>query len=252
MNFRPCIDLHNGKVKQIVGSSLSDGDSLPDTNFESSYDSSYYAEMYKKDNLFGGHIIKLGPGNEDAAKRALSAWPNGMQIGGGINSENAKEYLDYGASHVIVTSYVFSDGLINYENLKKLAAAVGKERLVLDLSCKERDGEYFIVTDRWQKWTEVKITPKTLEYFSKFCDELLIHAASVEGKMMGPDLKLVKILGDSWFIPVTYAGGITTIDDVKKIALTGQNRVDFTVGSALDIFGGKLKYSNVVKYCTSL
>lgn len=249
MLFRPCIDLHNGKVKQIVGSSLSDrGEGLA-TNFESSLGASYYADLYKNDNLIGGHVIKLGPGNDIAAKEALETWPGGLQIGGGINSDNAKSYLDMGASHVIVTSWVFKDGQVNFDNLKKLVNTIGRERLVLDLSCKESDGKYFIVTDRWQKWTDVEITKESLKMFSTYCDELLIHAASVEGKMAGPDLKLVKILGNYSPIPVTYAGGITTISDLKAVKREGSDRVDFTIGSALDIFGGKLPYKDVVKFC---
>ncbi len=248
MEFRPCIDIHNGRVKQIVGATLIDGDS-PAVNFESSEKPSFYSELYKKDNLTGGHVIKLGPNNEIAAKNALSSWPNGMQIGGGITAENAKTYLDMGASHIIVTSYVFKDGKINYQNLDKLVNAIGRDKIVLDLSCKENNGEYYIVTDRWQKWTDVKINQETLELFSKYCDELLVHAASVEGKMMGPDLNLVKILADYSPIPVTYAGGITTIDDLDKIRSVGRNSVHITVGSALDLFGGKLSYKEVVDFC---
>ncbi len=249
MEFRPCIDIHDGKVKQIVGSTLTDSGSTPAVNFESSYNPSYYSNLYKKDNLTGGHVIKLGPHNEKAALEALAAWPNGLQIGGGINSDNANFYLEAGASHVIVTSYVFKDGQINFDNLKTLIESVGKERLVLDLSCKERDGEYFIVTDRWQNWTDVTISKDSLQLLGNYCDELLIHAASVEGKMEGPDLTLVKILGDYSPVKVTYAGGITTIKDLENIKECGQNRVNVTVGSALDIFGGKLPYSDVVEVC---
>lgn len=248
MEFRPCIDIHNGKVKQIVGATLIDGEA-PAVNFESSENPSYYSKMYKKDNLTGGHIIKLGPNNDEAAFEALSGWPKGMQIGGGINSGNAKSYIDAGASHIIVTSYVFKDGKINYKNLESLVNAVGKDKIVLDLSCKEKNGEYFIVTDRWQNWTDVKINKETLELFSKYCDELLVHAASVEGKMMGPDLELVKILGNYSPVPVTYAGGITTIKDLSAVKIAGNNRVHVTVGSALDIFGGKLPYRDVVEFC---
>lgn len=249
MEFRPCIDIHNGKVKQIVGSSLTDGDNSPSVNFESSLEPCYYSELYRRDNLKGGHIIKLGPNNEEAALNALKGWPGGMQIGGGITSENAKSYLEAGASHVIVTSYVFKDGKINFENLDKLLNTVGKDRLVLDLSCKENNGEYFIVTDRWQKWTDVKIEKDTLELLGNYCQELLVHAASVEGKMEGPDLELVKILADHSPVPVTYAGGITTMKDLEDIRKWGGNKVHVTVGSALDLFGGELPYKDVVKFC---
>lgn len=251
MEFRPCIDIHKGKVKQIVGSSLSDSGALPKVNFESSQTSSFYSNLYKKDNLKGGHVIKLGPGNEEAALEALKAWPNGLQIGGGINANNAKSYLEAGASHIIVTSYVFKDGVINHNNLNKIVQAVGPKNLVLDLSCKEKDGEYYIVTDRWQKWTDVKINKQTLEFFSAYCNEFLVHAASVEGKMLGPDLNLIKILAEFSPVPVTYAGGVGTIEDLKNIKEYGENRVHITVGSALDIFGGPLAYNSIVNFCKS-
>ncbi|QEN04666.1 phosphoribosylformimino-5-aminoimidazole carboxamide ribotide isomerase [Thiospirochaeta perfilievii] len=251
MEFRPCIDIHEGKVKQIVGSTLSDFSSDLSVNFESKQTSDFYSKLYKKDNLKGGHIIKLGSNNDKAALDALKAWPGGLQVGGGINSDNAKKYLEAGASHVIVTSFVFKDGVINFENLNKLVNIVGKEHLVLDLSCKEINGEYFIVTDRWQNITDVKIDKESLKLLGGYCDELLIHAASVEGKMMGPDLNLVKILGDFSPVKVTYAGGISNLGDLKNIKELGQNRVNVTVGSALDIFGGKLPYKDVVDFCKS-
>lgn len=249
MEFRPCIDIHNGKVKQIVGSSLTDTTKDPLVNFESSHSPSFYSNLYNKNNLKGGHIIKLGPNNEDAAKNALKAWPNGMQIGGGITPENAQHYLDLGASHVIVTSYVFNNGEIDFKNLDRLVAAIGKDKLVLDLSCKERDGKYYIVTDRWQNWTDVTINKDTLELFGSYCAELLVHAASVEGKMQGPDLKLVEILGTFSPVPVTYAGGITTKDDIRMVKKYGKDKVDITIGSALDIFGGDLSFLDVVALC---
>ncbi|MGL1891025.1 MAG: phosphoribosylformimino-5-aminoimidazole carboxamide ribotide isomerase [Spirochaetaceae bacterium] len=249
MEFRPCIDIHNGKVKQIVGSTLTDGLEMPAENFVSTQTSSFYSELYKQYNLKGGHIIKLGPNNDSAAISALKAWPDGLQIGGGINPNNAKQYLDVGASHVIVTSYVFKDGLVNLDNLKELVDSVGPNKLVLDLSCKKKDDEYYIVTDRWQKWTSVKINRETLELLGGYCDEILVHAASVEGKMMGPDLDLVKILAQFSPVPTTYAGGITTINDLEDIRDCGKNIINITVGSALDIFGGKLSFSEVINFC---
>lgn len=251
MEFRPCIDIHNGKVKQIVGSTLKDTGEGPAVNFESSESPSYYSHLYKNDNLKGGHVIKLGPHNEEAAEEALKAWPGGMQIGGGITSENAEKWLQAGASHVIVTSWVFKEGKINFENLKKLTETVGTENLVLDLSCKEKDGRYYIVTDRWQNWTDVSLGKESLELLGSYCSELLVHAASVEGKMEGPDLTLVKLLADYSPVPVTYAGGITTLEDLKDIQKWGENRVHVTVGSALDLFGGSLSYEEVVEYCKS-
>lgn len=249
MEFRPCIDIHDGKVKQIVGSTLTDSGDMPSVNFESSQTSSFYSNLYKKSNLRGGHVIKLGADNEDAGIEALNAWPGGLQIGGGITPENAMKYIEAGASHIIVTSYVFKNGQVDYENLKKLVDVVGSDKLVLDLSCKERDGEYFIVTDRWQKWTDVRISKESLETLGSYCSEILVHATSVEGKMKGPDLKLVKILADFCPVIITYAGGISTMKDLEDIKSIGDNRVNITVGSALDIFGGELSYMDIVSFC---
>lgn len=246
MSFRPCIDLHNGKVKQIVGSSLNDSGTV-ETNFVSEKSSSYYAEMYKKDGLTGGHVIMLGPGNSDAAKEALQAYQGGLQIGGGINVDNAQEWLDAGASHVILTSYIFKDGKLNRENLEAIFKLVGKGHLVLDLSCRLRDGKYYIVTDRWQKFTSLKINKRTLEILGSYCDEFLIHAVDVEGKQSGVDEKLLEIMSEYSPIHSVYAGGIHTVEDIDTICLKGQNRISYTVGSALDIFGGDyLKYEDVV------
>ena len=249
MEFRPCIDIHNGKVKQIVGSSLSDESNSADVNFESHNSARYYAEMYRQDNLRGGHVIKLGPGNEEAAREALAAWPGSLQIGGGVTAENAAAYLKLGASHVIVTSYVFRDGRIDFDRLERLVAVTGRERLVLDLSCKAVDGNYFIVTDRWQTFTDTVISQSTLERLANYCDEFLVHAASVEGLKAGPDLELVRLLAAAAPIPVTYAGGIATLEDVEAVRGAGQGRVHITIGSALDIFGGELAYRDIVSAC---
>lgn len=250
MKFRPCIDLHHGKVKQIVGSSLRD-ESPEDlrTNFVAEKSSAHYARMYRRDNLTGGHIIKLGPGNDAAALEALQAWPGGLQIGGGITLDNAAYWLDSGASHVIVTSCVFKDGRIDYAYLEKLTEKVGRRRLVLDLSCRRRGNGYFVVTDRWQKFTEIAITPENLDFFSKSCDEFLIHAADVEGKCDGIEKELVEMLGKWIMLPTTYAGGVRDLEDLDRIDRLGQGRLDATVGSALDIFGGKgVKYTDVVAF----
>ncbi len=250
MKFRPCIDLHNGKVKQIVGSSLSDNQpECLKTNFVADKPSSYYAQMYCQDNLEGGHIIKLGPGNTAAAIEALQAWPGGMQIGGGISLENAAQWLDRGASHVIVTSCVFKNGKINQEYLDKLVKKIGPKNLVLDLSCRKREKDYYIVTDRWQKFTEVTINQSTIEKFSSYCDEFLIHAADVEGKCAGIEKELVYKLGKWITIPTTYAGGIRNLDDLKKIYELGGGNIDATIGSALDIFGGTgITYAETVAF----
>ena len=250
MKFRPCIDLHNGCVKQIVGSTLSDSSSGSlQTNFSSAYPSSHYANMYKADGLTGGHVIMLGPGNDDAAKEALAAWPGGLQIGGGINTANAAYWLDQGAAAVIVTSYVFKGGKVHDERLKELVRAVGKERLVLDLSCRKRGDDYFIVTDRWQNFTSVTISEKTLAYFASFCDEFLIHAVDVEGKCAGIEEELAEKLGGWVPIPTTYAGGVKNIADMERLEELGRNRLDATIGSALDIFGGStVTYEEAVAF----
>ena len=254
MRFRPCIDLHEGKVKQIVGSTLVDDD--PDrllTNFTADAPPSWFAELYRDDGLRGGHIIMLGPGNEQAAAEALQAWPGGLQVGGGINAENAVGWLVKGASHVIVTSWVFRDGRIDMERLTKLISETGKERLVLDLSCRKRDESFYIVTDRWQNFTEVTISADTLEELAAYCDEFLVHGADVEGKCSGVEIELVNLLGACSPISATYAGGVRDLDDVHLINQVGRGRLDVTVGSALDIFGGtSMKYSDVVKLHNSL
>ncbi len=249
MRFRPCIDLHGGKVKQIVGLSLSDsGDGLK-TNFESAHDSAYYAGLYRRDNLPGGHVIMLGSGNEAAAKRALAAWPGGLQLGGGIHPGNAQEYLDAGAAQLIVTSYVFSGGELHYDKLREMERAVGRGRLVLDLSCRIRDGRYWIVTDRWQKFTRLELTEETMADLAGFCCEFLVHAVDVEGKQAGIDETLVRRLAGSP-VPAVYAGGVATFEDIERIRRAGEGRVDYTVGSALDIFGGTLSYGTIAKKYT--
>jgi phosphoribosylformimino-5-aminoimidazole carboxamide ribotide isomerase len=254
MKFRPCIDLHNGQVKQIVGSTLKDmgKEETPAENFATDKPAADYAKMYERDQLTGGHVIKLGPGNEEAAKSALQAYPQGLQIGGGINDNNAKEWLDAGASHVIVTSHVFKDGKINYERLDKLVQIVGKERLVLDLSCRRQpedpDGPYFVVTDRWQKYTDLPVNEATLKKLAAYCDEFLVHGVEVEGKRCGILEDLVILLGDHSPVPVTYAGGVRSEADMERVLTLGNGKVDLTIGSALDCFGGDLKYDDVVAW----
>jgi phosphoribosylformimino-5-aminoimidazole carboxamide ribotide isomerase len=249
MKFRPCIDLHNGKVKQIVGGTLSDNPQQETVvNFETDARPSHFSQLYKKDALFGGHVIMLGPGNEAAARDALAAFPQGMHVGGGITTDNAQHYLDAGASHVIVTSFVFKDGQINYQNLNALTKAIGREQLVLDVSCRRRGDEYFIVTDRWQRFTDVILCKNTLHELAEYCAEFLIHAVDVEGKQNGCEQEVVAICGADSPIPVTYAGGIRSLADIDLIDRIGGGNVDFTVGSALDIFGGSLSYADVVKF----
>jgi phosphoribosylformimino-5-aminoimidazole carboxamide ribotide isomerase len=249
MRFRPCIDLRNGRVVQIVGGTLSDDpNTKPETNFESGKSSADFARMYREDDLFGGHVIALGPGNHEAAIAALSAFPGGFHMGGGIDPENAGTYLHAGASHVIVTSYVFSNGRINIDRLKTLLNAVGRDQLVLDLSCRKQGSEFRIVTDRWQKFTDVAVTPETLSRLSGFCDEFLVHGVDVEGKMAGVQTELVALLGKHSPVPVTYAGGVRSLEDLDLVKDLGMGRVDVTVGSALDIFGGNFPYRKVVEW----
>ena len=250
MRFRPCIDLHEGRVKQIVGSTLRDCDSATlQTNFSSTFPPSHYARMYRRDNLVGGHVIMLGPGNDEAAADALAGWPGGLQVGGGITDENAGRWLDRGASHVIVTSYVFHDGVLDYDRLWRLSRLTGKERLVLDLSCRWKDDGYYVVTDRWQNFTRLRISREVLAELAESCDEFLVHAVDVEGKCMGVDERLIDLLAASTTIPVTYAGGIGSMRDLLLIRDAGRGRLDATVGSALDIFGGSgCTYDEVVAF----
>ena len=249
MKFRPCIDLRGGKVVQIVGGSLqNESKEGPITNFQSERSPAYFAHLYKGHNLSGGHVISLGPGNHDAALSALRAFPGGLQYGGGVTGENAGEYLDAGASHVIVTSHVFHEGQVDLGRLRRLIGAVKKDRLVLDLSCRKKGGVYWVVTDRWQRFTELSITVKTLEWLAGYCDEFLVHGVDVEGKRSGIDEKLVKILGASSPIPITYAGGARSLADLDRVKDLGQGRVDLTIGSALDIFGGNLQFQDVIAW----
>ena len=255
MRFRPCIDIHNGAVKQIVGGSLKDEADFAKDNFVSELKADFYADLYRRSGLVGGHIILLNPAGStyyeadlEQAKLALAAYPQGLQIGGGINADNAEQFLDMGARQVIVTSYVFKDGKVNYNNLEKILAAVGKEHLVLDLSCRKKDGDYYIVTDRWQKFTKEKITPELLDKLKEYADEFLVHAVDVEGKASGIEVPLAEMLGDWGRIPITYAGGVGSFEDLKQLKEHGKGRLNVTIGSALDLFGGRMAYKEVLQY----
>ena len=274
VQFRPCIDIHKGKVKQIVGSTLRDSAGVggspagasagvstsvsatvspaePVTNFETEVSASEFAGRYARDGLRGGHVIMLGAdrASRAAAFEALEAYPGGLQLGGGVTADNACEYLERGASHVIVTSYVFREGALDEARLAALVEAVGKERLVLDLSCRRKeDGEYYVVTDRWQRFSELRVCEATLLELARSCDEFLVHAVDVEGKKLGMDAELIRMLGEWSPIPVTYAGGAGCVADLDAVATDGKGRVDVTVGSALDIFGGQLPYDDVVAW----
>jgi phosphoribosylformimino-5-aminoimidazole carboxamide ribotide isomerase len=247
--FRPCIDLHEGKVKQIVGGTLSGDPARLQTNFVSERPAAWYAQLYRRDGLRGGHIIMLGPGNEDAARGALQAYPDGLQIGGGIQVDNARFWLEAGASHVIVTSWVFREGRVDWERLQRLVEAIGRQKLVLDLSCRRRGQDYWVVTDRWQKFTEEKISLQLLQRLAHFADEFLIHAVDVEGLCRGIDAELVQMLGKWTPLPMTYAGGARSLADLEEVTRLGQGRVDLTIGSALDIFGGAdIRYADAVAF----
>jgi len=245
--FRPCIDLHEGKVKQIVGGTL--GDDHAQTNFVSEKPAAWFAELYKRDGLTGGHVVMLGPGNVNAACAAIAAFPGGLQIGGGINLQNARDWLEAGASHVIVTSWVFNKGRVDWDRLGELIKKIGKDKLVIDLSCRKRDGNYFVVTDRWQKFTELIVNEETLKQFSNYCAEFLVHAVDVEGLCRGIDRELVEKLGKWTPLPATYAGGANSISDLEEVTKLGRGKIDLTIGSALDIFGGSgVNYEDCVKF----
>ena len=255
MEFRPCIDIHNGKVKQIVGGSLRDEQNFADENFVSEQDAAFYAEFYKKQNIRGGHVIMLNSADssyyEQTRAQALAAlriYPGGLQVGGGINAENAAGFLEAGASHVIVTSYVFRGGRIHFGNLKRLADKVGRNRIVLDLSCRRKDGNYYIVTDRWQRYTDVILDRTVLDQLASYCDEFLVHAVDVEGKGSGIEEQVAALLGEWGKLPVTYAGGVHSFEDLEKLRRLGRDRINVTIGSALDLFGGSMKWEEVIGY----
>ncbi|WP_199621569.1 phosphoribosylformimino-5-aminoimidazole carboxamide ribotide isomerase [Paenibacillus alkalitolerans] len=249
MKFRPCIDIHQGKVKQIVGETLQPDPSRVVENFVSGHSPGYYASMYREDGLTGGHIIMLGGGNETAAEEALRAYPGGLQIGGGINADNAEHFLELGASHVIVTSYIFQDGKLNMDHLDKIVSKVGKKRLVIDLSCKERDGKYYVVTNQWRTFSDFEVNASNIAELEGYCDEFLIHAVDVEGKREGVQERLAAQLAEWTAIPTTYAGGARSLADLERfLSITG-GKLDITIGSALDIFGGRLPYRDVIAFC---
>lgn len=247
--FRPCIDLRDGKVVQIVGGTLQDSGAGVRTNFVSELSPASFAARYRDDGLTGGHVIALGPGNEAAAREALAAYPGGMQFGGGVRLDNAHSWLDAGASKVIVTSWVFREGRLDWDRLREVVAAIGKERLVLDLSCRKRGDRYLVVTDRWQKFTDLELSAATLDSLSTYCAEFLVHAVDVEGLCRGIDHELVGDLAKWSPLPTTYAGGAKSLEDLETVQRMGKGRVDLTIGSALDIFGGSgVKYAECVEF----
>lgn len=247
--FRPCIDLHEGKVKQIVGGTLADAPGALRTNFVSERPAAWYADLYRRDQLTGGHVIMLGPDNEPAAREALAAYPGGLQVGGGIRADNACGWIEAGASHVIVTSWIFPQGQLDLDRLRAMVASVGRQRLVLDLSCRQRDGAYWIVTNRWQTFTALTLSRDLLGQLAEHCAEYLVHAVDVEGLCRGVDLQLVRQLTEAAPCPITYAGGARSIDDLIAVTQASRGHVDLTIGSALDIFGGSgVRYQDAVAF----
>lgn len=253
MEFRPCIDIHNGKVKQIVGGTLTDEKDSARENFVSEMRAGDYARLYREKGLRGGHVILLNGTDSpyyqadlDQAADALDAWRGALQIGGGVTAGNAADFLEMGASHVIVTSFVFENGEIRYDRLEKLVSEIGSEHLVLDLSCRKKEGNYYVVTDRWQKYTKQPLDVSLIHELGSYCDEFLVHAVNVEGTGTGVDQELLSILSTDSLVPITYAGGIGTMEDIRTIQEIGGGRVNFTVGSALDLFGGILKFDEIV------
>ena len=247
--FRPCIDLHEGKVKQIVGGTLTEGAASLRTNFVSEHSAGWYADLYRRDGLTGGHVILLGPGNDQVAREALRAYPGGLQVGGGVNLENAAGWLEAGATHVIVTSWVFREGRIDFDRLAQLVGRIGRKRLVLDLSCRKRNDAYYVVTDRFQKFTDVVLGGDVFRELAQWCDEFLVHAVDVEGLCQGIDSELVGKLAAWSPIPVTYAGGAKSMSDLEEVTRIGQGKIDLTIGSALDIFGGSgVRYEDAVRF----
>lgn len=247
--FRPCIDLHQGKVKQIVGGTLTDSGEGLRTNFVSTHDAAWFADLYRSDGLRGGHIIMLGSGNEAEAKAALKAFPGGMQVGGGLDDANSLPYLEAGASHVIITSWLFPGGEFSPDRLKRISAVVGRERLVVDLSCRRRDDGWFVAVNRWQTITRERISEELLASMGDHCAEFLIHAADVEGRQQGMDWELVDLLSRIAPLPVTYAGGSRDVSDLERLETASRGRLDLSIGSALDLFGGnRIRYADCVAY----
>ncbi|MBP3876808.1 MAG: phosphoribosylformimino-5-aminoimidazole carboxamide ribotide isomerase [Lachnospiraceae bacterium] len=257
MHFRPCIDIHNGRVKQIVGNSLRDEGDTAVENFVAERSAASFAEQFRRDGLPGGHVVVLNQifspyyaASRAEALSALEAFPGGFQYGGGVTADNASYWLNAGASHVIVTSYVFRDGKISYENLAKLESAVGRNRIVLDLSCAKRDDSdvYYIMTDRWQRYADTPLNGELMERLSGHCAEFLIHAISKEGRGEGIDEELIYLFSESCECPITYAGGVRNLDDLEELYAIGDGRIDFTVGSALSLYGGSFPYTDILQF----
>ncbi len=255
LEYRPCIDIHNGKVKQIVGESLKDEGDFAKENFVSERGADFFAAFFKEQNLSGGHVIMLNPVDspyyqetKKQALDALAAFDQGMMIGGGIHDQNADEFLDAGASHVIMTSFIFHDGVVDMDRLIGMKQKIGQDKIVLDLSCKKKNGHYYVVTDRWTRFSQEEVDMSLLNNLSSYCSEFLIHAADVEGKSGGVDEELLALLGEWEGIPITYAGGVACYDDILKVKELGQGRLNLSIGSALDLYGGSMNYETMLAY----
>ncbi|KAI2471413.1 Phosphoribosylformimino-5-aminoimidazole carboxamide ribotide isomerase [Annulohypoxylon bovei var. microspora] len=250
--FRPCIDLHAGQVKQIVGGTLDSSTAELKTNYVSQHSAGHFASLYRDNGLEGAHVIMLGPGNEDAAKEALAAWPSHLQVGGGINDQNAATWMERGANKVIITSFLFPRGKFSQERLDAVLAALGgkKEHLVIDLSCRRRgDDKWLVAMNKWQTITDVEVNQESIKSLEPYCSEFLIHAADNEGLQRGIDEQLVQRLAEWCSIPVTYAGGGRNLDDLELVKKLSSGRVDLTIGSALDCFGGTgVKFDDCVEW----
>ncbi|KAL8805481.1 MAG: hypothetical protein Q9182_001936 [Xanthomendoza sp. 2 TL-2023] len=249
--FRPCIDLHSGQVKQIVGGTLSDSSSELKTNHISTLPASHFGSLYKKHELHGAHVIMLGPSNEVAAQEALGAWPGNLQLGGGITAGNAREWIERGAEKVIVTSYLFPRAQFSLDHLEAVLAALSKDagKLVIDLSCRRTGGKWMVAMNKWQTLTNMEVNQESIRLLEPYCSEFLIHAADNEGLQSGIDEELIIKLGDWCTKPVTYAGGARYLEDLDLVKKLSRGKVDLTIGSALDVFGGSsVKFEECVKW----
>ncbi|KAF6005708.1 hypothetical protein HII12_005282 [Brettanomyces bruxellensis] len=231
-----CIDIHGGKVKQIVGGTLNQDDteqskntckSNLETNFVSEKSSSYYAKLYEEHGIIRTHVIKLGSLEENnrVAIEALKAWPKHLQIGGGINDTNAKYWIQQGADKVIVTSWLFPKGQFDKSRLERISQLVGKEHLVVDLSYFDAGG-----VEQGRLLSYSRGTARNSSFM-----QLMLKAFC-----KGIDQELVAKLAEWCTSPIVYAGGAKSIDDLKLVDKLSHGRVDLTFGSALDLFGGKL------------
>ncbi|KAI9826660.1 MAG: Enzyme that catalyzes the fourth step in the histidine pathway [Thelocarpon impressellum] len=192
--FRPCIDLHSGQVKQIVGGTLTTITDDLKTNHVSKLPASHFADLYRQNDVIGAHVIMLGPGNEEAARDALRAWKGGLQIGGGISESTAAEWINWGAEKVIITSYLFPRGKFSMDRLRSVLAALGddKQKLVIDLSCRRKEDTWIVAMDKWQTLTDMEVNQESISLLEPLCSEFLIHAADNEGLQRGIDEELAE------------------------------------------------------------